>query len=66
MLAEARERAQALLAEVGLENMAGTEAYFVSLLADGMEAEAREFATRDVPTTASAVSHQRAVLVAGR
>jgi len=36
------------MAEVGLENMSGTEAYFVSLLADGMEAEAREFATLDL------------------
>ena len=51
--ANARAFFEARMAEVGLENMTGTEAYFVSLLADGMEAEAREFATRKVPTTAS-------------
>jgi serine/threonine-protein kinase len=47
--AEARAFFEARMAEVGLENMLGTEAYFVSLLEDGMEAEAREFATLDLP-----------------
>lgn len=46
--ANARAFFEARMAEVGLENMSGTEAYFVSLLADGMEAEAREFATLDL------------------
>ena len=52
--AEARAFFEARMAEVGLENMFGTEAYFVSLLADGMEAEAREFASRNVPASAKA------------
>lgn len=51
---EARAVFEARVAEVGLENMFGTEAYFVSLLADGMEAEARDFATRDLPESAKA------------
>ncbi len=50
--ANARAFFEARMAEVGLENMTGTEAYFVSLLADGMEAEAREFAALDLRSTA--------------
>ena len=49
---DARAFFEVRMAEVGLENMTGTEAYFVSLLADGMEAEAREFATLDLRSTA--------------
>ena len=49
--ANARAFFEERMAEVGLQNMAGTEAYFVSLLADGMEAEAREFATLDLAST---------------
>ena len=52
--AEARAFFETRMEQVGLENMFGTEAYFVSLLADGMEAEAREFASRDVPEGARA------------
>jgi TolB-like protein/tetratricopeptide (TPR) repeat protein len=44
--AEARALYEAELARVGQQNMRGNEAYFVSLLADGMEAEARAFAAQ--------------------
>jgi TolB-like protein/Tfp pilus assembly protein PilF len=47
--ANARAFFEERMAEVGLQNMTGTEAYFVSLLADGMGAEARAFATQDLP-----------------
>jgi TolB-like protein/Tfp pilus assembly protein PilF len=49
--ANARAFFEERMVEVGLQNMTGTEAYFVSLLADGMEAEAREFATLDLAST---------------
>ena len=51
--AEARAYFEAEQARVGLKGMFGTEAYFVSMLADGMETEARNFATEEVlPATA--------------
>jgi TolB-like protein/tetratricopeptide (TPR) repeat protein len=46
---EARTFYESQLADVGLENMRGNQAYFVALLADGMEVEARAFAAQDVP-----------------
>lgn len=52
--AAAREVFETHVAEVGLENMYGTEAYFVSLLADGLESEARAFATRELPASSMA------------
>lgn len=48
---DARAAYERELAQVGQAAMRGNEAYFVSLLADEMEAEAREFASRDLPGT---------------
>lgn len=47
--AEARAKFEETLAEVGIANMRGTEAYFVALLIDGMENEARAFADQELP-----------------
>ena len=47
--AQARAFYEAQLAIVGLQEMRGNQGYFVSLLADGMEAEARAFAALDLP-----------------
>ena len=49
LFAEARAFFEAQLAEVGLQKMRGNQAYFVALLADGLEQEARAFAAQDVP-----------------
>jgi len=46
---KARAFYEAQLAIVGLQEMRGNQGYFVSLLADGMEAEARVFAALDIP-----------------
>ena len=46
---EARAFYENRMDRVGLQNMRGNEAYFVSLLADGMEKQAREFGGLDLP-----------------
>ena len=51
--AEARQYFEDQWKERDLTQMTGKEAYFVSLLADGMEAEAREFAALDTPGSSS-------------
>jgi TolB-like protein len=52
--AAARAFYEAQLAIVGLDGIRGNQAYFVSLLADGMEAEARAFAAQDIPGSVAA------------
>jgi TolB-like protein/tetratricopeptide (TPR) repeat protein len=47
--AEARAFYEAQLAKIGLAKMRGNQAYFIALLADGKEKEARAFAAEDVP-----------------
>jgi adenylate cyclase len=46
---EARRFYEAQRAIVGLQEMRGNQGYFVALMADGMESEARAFAALDVP-----------------
>jgi TolB-like protein len=48
---QARAFYEAQLETVGLHNVRGSEAYMVSLLAEGMEEEARAFAVRDFPNS---------------
>ena len=47
--AQARAFYETQLAILGLDAMRGSQAYFVSLLADGMERQARVFAAQDIP-----------------
>ena len=51
--AEARQYFEEQWKDSDLTQMTGKEAYFVSLLADGMEVEARKFATLDTPGSSS-------------